>query len=174
MGLPVQLQENEKVVRIIKRHPLSLIGRMVGVAMLLLLGGALWVWLRSFGGGLEVVLDILIGVGALVAIIYAGVYWYRYENDLWIVTSERLIDSTKTTPFNQEIKTATLANIQDINIRKRGIFQTIFEYGDVICQTASASGHTFEFLGVAKPAEVLDLIDDQRALALRGASATKP
>jgi hypothetical protein len=101
MGLPVQLQENEKVVRIIKRHPLSLIGRMVGVAMLLLLGGALWVWLRSFGGGLEVVLDILIGVGALIAIVYAGVYWYRYENDLWIVTSERLIDSTKTTPLTR-------------------------------------------------------------------------
>lgn len=174
MGLPVQLQENEKVVRIIKRHPLSLIGRIVGVALLLLVGGALWVWLRGIGGGLEVVLDILMAVGALAAIVYAGVYWYRYENDLWIVTSERLIDSTKTTPFNQEIKTATLANIQDINIRKRGIFQTVFEYGDVICQTASASGHTFEFLGVAKPAEVLDLIDDQRALALRGAASAKP
>lgn len=174
MGLPVQLQEDEKVVRIIKRHPLSLIGRIVGVALLLLLGGALWVWLRGIGGGLEVVLDIMMAVGALAAIVYAGVYWYRYENDLWIVTSERLIDSTKTTPFNQEIKTATLANIQDINIRKRGIFQTVFEYGDVICQTASASGHTFEFLGVAKPAEVLDLIDDQRALALRSAPAAKP
>lgn len=174
MGLPVQLQENEEVVRIIKRHPLSLIGRIVGVALLLLVGGALWVWLRGIGGGLEVVLDILMAVGALAAIVYAGVYWYRYENDLWIVTSERLIDSTKTTPFNQEIKTATLANIQDINIRKRGIFQTVFEYGDVICQTASASGHTFEFLGVAKPAEVLDLIDDQRALALRGAASAKP
>lgn len=174
MGLPVQLQENETVVRVIKRHPLSLIGRIVGVALLLIVGIALWLWLRGLGGGLEVVLDILIAVGALAAIVYAGIYWYRYENDLWIITNERLIDSTKTTPFNQDIKTATLTNIQDINIRKRGIFQTIFEYGDVICQTASASGHTFEFLGVAKPAEVLDLIDDQRALAQRNALAAKP
>ncbi|HHY55608.1 MAG TPA: PH domain-containing protein [Chloroflexi bacterium] len=174
MGLPVQLQENETVVRIIKRHPLSLIGRIVGVALLLIVGIALWLWLRGLGGGLEVVLDILIAVGALAAIVYAGIYWYRYENDLWIITNERLIDSTKTTPFNQDIKTATLTNIQDINIRKRGIFQTLFEYGDVICQTASASGHTFEFLGVAKPAEVLDLIDDQRALAQRNALAAKP
>jgi membrane protein YdbS with pleckstrin-like domain len=174
MALPVQLQENETVIRIIKRHPLSLIGRIVGVALLLILGIALWIWLRTLGGGLEIVVDILMAVGALAAVIYAGIYWYRYENDLWIVTSERLIDSTKTTPFNQDIKTATLTNIQDINIRKRGIFQTIFEYGDVICQTASASGHTFEFLGVAKPAEVLDLIDDQRALAQRKTPASKP
>ncbi|HAJ37811.1 MAG TPA: hypothetical protein DCL15_19250 [Chloroflexi bacterium] len=174
MALPVQLQENEMVIRIIKRHPLSLIGRIVGVALLLILGVALWMWLRSIGGGMEVVVDILMAVGALAAVIYAGIYWYRYENDLWIITSERLIDSTKTTPFNQDIKTATLTNIQDINIRKRGIFQTIFEYGDVICQTASASGHTFEFLGVAKPAEVLDLIDDQRALAQRKMPAAKP
>lgn len=174
MGLPIQLQENEQVARIIKRHPFSLIGRIVGVALLLILGVALWLWLLNLNSGLELIIDILMAAGALIAIINAGAYWYRYENDLWIVTNERLIDSTKTTPFNQEIKTATLTNIQDINIRKRGIFQTIFEYGDVICQTASASGHTFEFLGVAKPAEVLDLIDDQRALAQRVAPAAKP
>lgn len=174
MALPVQLQDDEKVIRIIKRHPLSLIGRIVGVVIILIIAGFLWQWLRSIGGGMQTVADILMVVGVLVGILYIAVYWYRYENDLWIVTSQRLIDSTKTTPFNQDIKTATLTNIQDINIRKRGIFQTIFEYGDVICQTASASGHTFEFLGVAKPAEVLDLIDDQRALAQRNNNQTRP
>ncbi len=167
MSLPVQLQDDEKVVRVIKRHPLSLISRIAGVVILVIVAAFLWWWLRSLGGGMQSASDIFIAVAALAGVIYTWVYWYRYENDLWIVTSQRLIDSTKTTPFNQEIKTATLTNIQDINIRKRGIFQTIFEYGDVICQTASASGHTFEFLGVAKPAEVLDLIDDQRALAQR-------
>lgn len=171
MNLPVQLQEDEKVVRIIKRHPFSLIGRIISVAVLLILGIFAWLWLRGFEGGLQTVADILMAVGVVAAILYVGVYWYRYENDLWIVTSERLIDSTKTTPFNQEVKTATLVNIQDINIRKHGIFQTVFEYGDVICQTASASGRTFEFLGVARPAEILDLIDDQRALALRHGGA---
>ncbi len=174
MSIPVQLQEGETVARIIKRHPLSLIGRIVAVVIVLILGAFVWQWLRGIGGGMQVAADILMGVGALAAIVYIGVYWYRYANDLWIVTSQRLIDSTKTTPFNQDIKTANLTNIQDINIRKRGIFQTIFEYGDVICQTASASGHTFEFLGVAKPAEVLDLIDDQRALAQRGNAPAKP
>lgn len=174
MALPVQLQDDEKVIRIIKRHPLSLIGRIVGVVIILILAGFLWQWLRGIGGGMQVAVDILMGVVALIALVYVAVYWYRYENDLWIVTSQRLIDSTKTTPFNQDIKTATLTNIQDINIRKRGIFQTIFEYGDVICQTASASGHTFEFLGVAKPAEVLDLIEDQRSLAQRNNNQTRP
>ncbi len=174
MSLPVQLQEGEIVARIIKRHPLSLIGRIVAVLILLILGVFAWQWLRSIGGGMQITADILMGVGALIAVVYIAIYWYRYENDLWIVTSQRLIDSTKTTPFSHDIKTANLTNIQDINIRKRGIFQTIFEFGDVICQTASASGHTFEFLGVAKPAEVLDLIDDQRSLAQRGNAPAKP
>ncbi|MFO7631883.1 MAG: PH domain-containing protein [Caldilinea sp.] len=174
MSIPVQLQADEKVIRIIKRHPLSLAGRIVGVVFLLIIAALVWQWLRGLGGGMQTVTDILMVAGTLLGIVYAGVYWYRYENDLWIVTSQRLIDSTKTTPFNQDIKTATLTNIQDINIRKRGIFQTFFEYGDVICQTASASGHTFEFLGVAKPAEVLDLIDDQRALAQRNQNQSAP
>jgi hypothetical protein len=174
MSIPVQLQADEKVIRIIKRHPLSLAGRIVGVVFLLIIAAFVWQWLRGLGGGMQTVTDILMVAGTLLGIVYAGVYWYRYENDLWIITSQRLIDSTKTTPFNQDIKTATLTNIQDINIRKRGIFQTFFEYGDVICQTASASGHTFEFLGVAKPAEVLDLIDDQRALAQRNQNQSAP
>lgn len=174
MSLPVQLQDDEQVVRIIKRHPLALIGRIVGAVLLLLIAAFVWLWLRSFGGGMQLVADILMGVGTLVSVIYVGVYWYRYANDLWIVTTQRLIDSTKTTPFSHDIKTATLTNIQDINIRKRGIFQTIFEYGDVICQTASASGNTFEFLGVARPAAVLDLIDDHRTLAQRRSDNLKP
>jgi hypothetical protein len=174
MSLPVQLQDGETVARIIRRHPLSLIGRLVVIALALIAGVFVWQWLRGIGGGMQLLVDVLMGAGALIGILLAVIYWYRYTNDLWIVTTQRLIDSTKTTPFNQDIKTATLTNIQDINIRKRGIFQTVFEYGDVICQTASASGHTFEFLGVAKPAEVLDLIDDQRALAQRGGAAGKP
>ena len=174
MSLPVQLQDDEKVVRIIKRHPLALFGRIVVFVVLLIVAAWLWWWLRSLAGGMQVMADILMAIFVLAGVGYVGVYWYRYENDLWIVTSQRLIDSTKTTPFDQDIKTATLTNIQDINIRKRGIFQTIFEYGAVICQTASASGHTFEFLGVAKPAEVLDLIDDQRALAQRHLGPVAP
>ncbi len=165
MALPVQLQEGEVVARIIKRHPFSLIGRLVLIALLLILSILIWWWLRSFGGGLQLVADILIVIVALVALGYAALHWYRYENDLWIVTNQRLIDSTKMTPFDHDVKIASLLNIQDINIQRRGVFQTIFEYGDVICQTASATGATFQFLGVAKPAEVLDLIEDQRALA---------
>jgi len=171
MSYPVQLQENESVVRVIRRHPFSLIGSIIAVGLLWIIGLFLWQWLRSVGGGMQLVADLLMSLGTVFAIGYVAIYWYRYHNDLWIVTNQRLIDSTKTTPFNQEVKTANLANIQDINIRKHGIFQTIFEYGDVICQTASAAGRTFEFVGVAKPAEILDLIDDQRTLVMRGGQA---
>lgn len=174
MSYPVQLQENETVVRVIRRHPFALIGRIIATVILWIFAIFSWQLLRVIGGGMQTVADAIMAFGTLFAIGYVGVYWYRYANDLWLVTSQRLIDSTKTTPFNQDVKTANLANIQDINIRKHGIFQTIFEYGDVICQTASAAGRTFEFVGVAKPAEILDLIDDQRTLAMRGGQAPAP
>ncbi len=174
MSYPVQLQENETVVRVIRRHPFALIGRIIATVILWIFAIFSWQLLRVIGGGMQTVADAIMAFGTLFAIGYVGVYWYRYANDLWLVTSQRLIDSTKTTPFNQDVKTANLANIQDINIRKHGIFQTVFEYGDVICQTASAAGRTFEFVGVAKPAEILDLIDDQRTLAMRGGQAPAP
>ena len=91
--------------------------------------------------------------------------WYRYRNDLWVITSQRLIDVTRSTPFNQQITTASLTNVQDINIRVKGIFNTMLNFGDVICQTASSGSKTFALIGVANPEKVLDAIDEARAKA---------
>ena len=72
---------------------------------------------------------------------------------------------TRSTPFNQQITTASLTNVQDINIRVKGIFNTMLNFGDVICQTASSGSKTFALIGVANPEKVLDAIDEARAKA---------
>jgi hypothetical protein len=60
---------------------------------------------------------------------------------------------------------------------------SIFNFGDVLCQTASAQG-AFTFRGVAEPAELMELLDRLRDEARRtnaaqmrqaiGASAQPP
>lgn len=169
MELPVKLQSGEEVVEVIKRHPASLWGRLALIALIAII--ALIVWL-NFGqgegalGSLLTVAFVVVIVGAVLAAFFV---WYRYNNDLWAITSQRLVDVTRSTPFNQQVTTAALANVQDISIRKKGVFSTLLNYGDVICQTASAAGKTFTFLGVADPDRVLDTIDDARAKAKRSA-----
>jgi len=165
MTLPVQLQSGEQEIAIIRRHWASLWGRLALIALAML--GALIIWLMVDVASslLNITLALVIVGGLLIGFIV----WYRYRNDLWVITNQRLIDVTRSTPFNQQVTTAPLANVQDISISKKGIFNTALNFGDVICQTASASGKTFAFIGVANPEHVLDMIDDARAKA-KGAS----
>lgn len=164
MDLPVQLQSGEEVVQIIRRHPASLWGRLALIILVAILALVIWVWLGTSSTLLTIVF-ILVLVGAAMI---GFMVWYRYHNDLWVITSQRLIDVTRSTPFNQQITTASLGNVQDISIRRKGIFNTALNFGDVICQTASAGSKTFALIGVAKPEQVLDAIDDARAKAKAG------
>jgi hypothetical protein len=88
--------------------------------------------------------------------------WYRYQNDIWVVTNQRIIDSLKSNPFNKRVSTADLVNLQDINVHKRGLTSTMLNYGDVVCQTASANAEGFVIGGVPNPEAVQALIDRER------------
>src|SRR5689334_16536886 len=42
--------------------------------------------------------------------------WYRYNNDIWVITNQRIIDSYKASPFSLKTSTADLVNIQDMTV----------------------------------------------------------
>ena len=107
-------------------------------------------------------------VFAIVSLLYV-VYWairaflnyYRYHNDIWVITNQRLIDSTKTNPFSLKISTADLVNVQDMTVDRSGVFRTMFNFGDVVCQTA-ADIQEFRMAGVPNPQDVQLLVDKER------------
>lgn len=161
MKLPVTLQENENVVKLLRRHPVRVISVLLGAAIFTLLLLLLLNWMRSLVPAISTVWYVLMALVAFVGIIFMLLEFYRYRNDLWVVTNQRLIDSIKRNPFNHEVSSTDLINVQDISTSKSGILQTIFDYGDVHCQTASSS-QAFTILGVPHPSQVLELIDSLR------------
>ena len=102
MSDPVQLQPDEDVIMTIKRHPIHLWGKLALIIIIVALILALWL---SFGmsqtGFVGTFMNILAIGSVVVGVIMGYVYWYRYNNDLWLITSQRLVDSTKSTPFAQ-------------------------------------------------------------------------
>ena len=116
---------------------------------------------------LDVLDDLGIFFWAAVAVwlLYWGVRlllnWYRYHNDIWVVTDQRIIDSFKPTPFHLRVGTADLVNIQDMSIEKSGIIPTLLNFGDVVCQTAG-TGQQFRIGGVPDPERVQLLVDKER------------
>ena len=161
MTLPVQLQGDEQMIALLRRHPVYIILQISGIIVLAMLLVLAFTWVQSQVIALRLIMDILNIVTAVVALAAVGLIYYRYRHDLWLVTNQRLVDSTKTSPISHEVASADLLNVQDITVSKRGIFPTLFNFGDVSCQTAG-SALVFMIRGVPNPNGVLELIDETR------------
>jgi hypothetical protein len=173
--LPFALQKDEALLLVVRRHWLYFTLRMVGVGAAGVLGVvlAIVVVAKTFG------FDGLAGQVAMAVIALWAVYWtvrgyftwYRYQNDLWVVTNQRIFDSLRRHWFHHRMSSADLVDVEDINVVRHGVLHTIFNFGDVRCQTAGEVPN-FILAGIPKPAEVLATIDAARDAArrsLRGA-----
>ena len=162
--LPFPLQEGERVIQVCRRHWWHLWPKTVIWVLFALAPVVAAAWLLS-------ALDILDDLGiffwlvVLVWLLYWAIRlllnWYRYHNDIWVITDQRIIDSFKPTPFQLRVGTADLVNIQDMSIEKSGIIPTVLNFGDVVCQTAG-TGQQFRIGGVPHPEQVQLLVDKER------------
>jgi hypothetical protein len=87
-----------------------------------------------------------------------------------VITNKRLVDSSRSSPFRHHMTSAMLENVIDVSISRRGIFPTLFKYGDVVCRTA-AGGKAFSFKGVANPETVMRQINEAREASRQATAA---
>jgi hypothetical protein len=164
--VPFALQRGERALRTLKRHwmwlwPMTLF--FAGMAIIPIVV-ALWLLdlinVRDNIGGWY---WIPAGLWFLYWLVRAFLNFYRYDNDMWVITNQRIIDSFKPHPFSQTISTADLVNITDMTVQKHGIFETMLKYGDVVCQTAGSGAKSeFRMIGVPNPDDVQLFIDAER------------
>jgi hypothetical protein len=173
-NLPVPLQAGEQVLQLCRRHWFFLWPKTFMLFLFAIVPVGLVIFLASI---INLYDDISIGIW-IVAALWMGYWafrgffnWYAYHNDVWIITNQRIIDSFKPHPFNKRVSTADLVNIQDMSVHKRGVFASILNFGDVLCQTAGVGAETFRITGVPQPESVQFLIDRERDRErLRGSS----
>jgi len=81
--------------------------------------------------------------------------------NVYIVTDERLIDVDFYNLIYKQITEAKADKIQDTTYRVGGVLRSVFNYGDVLIQTAGAEAN-LEFEAVPNPNEVVKVIQDLR------------
>jgi hypothetical protein len=59
------------------------------------------------------------------------------------------------------MSTADLVSVLDMTVERNGILRTMFNYGDIVCQTA-AEIQEFRMAGIPRPQEVQLLVDKER------------
>ena len=159
MSLETLIKEKpyEKIIFTIRRHPITFLPYIIFFLLLLAAPIALY-WLVSHsalfqyfqtqGGFIISVLGV--------SVYYLSTFLFFYSNfvdfhlDLWIVTNDRLIDMEQKSLFHRVISEVDLYQIQDASSEVQGFFPTIFNYGNIILQTA-AEIPKFTFENVANP-----------------------
>jgi hypothetical protein len=164
--LPFPLQEGEEVLALARRHWLFVYPKLAAGAVVALIPvGALWWAMARFDwadNGPPRLVALAITVAWLA-------YWavrlyffkYRYDNDIWVITNQRVIDSAKDNWFHLRMSTADLVDIEDMTVTRAGLLGTLFDFGDIGCQTAGAVGK-FSLRGIPRPREVQALVDRLR------------
>ena len=165
MKLPFPLQQSENVLVVCRRHWIFLWPRVIFEALIAIVPVvALFIVLR-WADALDGAAPKIAGVISLVWLAIWGVriffIWYRYNNDLWTITDQRLVDSTRSNPFNLRMAAADLVNIVDTEVVRSGILPTLLNYGNIRVETAGERDDIF-LPGVPRPAEVHALIDKER------------
>jgi membrane protein YdbS with pleckstrin-like domain len=164
-SLHFPLQENERVLEICRRHwfylwPRTILYTLAALVPIIVVGVAITEWF-DYSGMTARVFWIASLVYVLYWLVRIFLNWYRYQNDIWVITNQRIVDSTKTTPFTLKISTADLVNVQDMTVERDGVLRTMFNYGDVICQTA-AEQQEFRMSAIPHPQDVQLLVDKER------------
>ncbi|HAM88256.1 MAG: hypothetical protein US83_C0010G0077 [Candidatus Falkowbacteria bacterium GW2011_GWC2_38_22] len=80
-----------------------------------------------------------------------------YYLDVWIITSERIIDIEQRGFFSRVVSEHNLSKVQDVTSEVHGFFPTILQYGACHVQTAGAV-QRFDFNDVPHPERIRNLI----------------
>lgn len=81
--------------------------------------------------------------------------------NVYIVTDERVVDIDFNNLIYREVTDAKLDKIQDVTYTMGGVVRTVFNYGDVLIQTAGTVP-SIEFEAVPNPAEVARILQELR------------
>lgn len=148
-------REGETVLRVLRRHPFFLLTQILFSIVLLLLPA---LFMNLFAGaisenGLTQPLLFLYSVWALM--LWQGAFYSitMYTLDIWIVTDQRIIDSTQHGFFSRNVSELNLSRIQDISVKVVGPIQTFLGFGNLEIQTAGTE-EKFRFIQIPNPEEV--------------------
>jgi uncharacterized membrane protein YdbT with pleckstrin-like domain len=150
-------QKKEKIVLLLRRHPIT---NLPWILLTIFLIFAPFLIKRL------IPLDFISGNYQLILFLcwYLLTFAFAFEKFLtWffnvnILTDERVIDINFPTLLYREITETKLDKIQDVNFKTGGYIRSLFNFGDVLIQTAGAIPEIC-FEAVPKPERVLQVIN---------------
>lgn len=151
-------KNKEKAIKTLRKNSLTLTKNVLKFLGMLLIS----VLVMTYLGQLEIISPIanyinIIGLlGIIFSLSYGFYTWTCWYYDVYILTSERVIEVEQKGLFNREVREIGLEKIQDVTYNVSGLFSTAFEIGNV--KIHSASGMQIELKNISKPSIVREVL----------------
>lgn len=157
-----QIKDTEQVIRIIHRHWFDILQQFLIVFLIiLLLAGGLFVFPAMFPSfqdeDFSVLFFFMESLLAIFVWIFSFLIFIDYYFDVWIITSERIINIEQKGLFVRHVSELKFSKIQDVTTEVEGLIPTILNYGDVHIQTAAEEAK-FIFRHVGDPYKIKETI----------------
>lgn len=142
MPIPsLHLEQNERVLLVLRRHWLVLLREFAAVLFMILLGIMIFSTKDIWHGAVDAlifdrIVFFLLSLYALLILVLVFAIWINYRLDVWIITTKRVIDVEQRGLFNREVSEFLVANIQDITTEVPTMIMTLFDFGNMTIQTA--------------------------------------
>lgn len=154
--------EHENIKLLLRRHILVLIWNLVPPVVL----GVIIITANIFlplvfpnlsESAIRDFFPLAINVFSLFAIGLTFLIFMDWYLDVWILTNERIVDIEQKGLFNRHVSEFEFFRIQDVTVEAKGVFATLFNFGNIRIQTA---GERVEFIfsQVSSPYSVKDRI----------------
>jgi len=180
MHFPGQ-KEGEEVVEVIHKHPVVYIKIVLAFLLFVLLPPflSLYFWFRHYPIASQPHGGPIVMIAASVYLLYGLLFTYirltDEQFDVFILTTDRLVDVTQISFFQRSVSSAPLEQIQDTTGMINGFFPTLFHYGDIAVKTSSAEMSTFTLDHVADPDSIGHrILDAARSKREKGQPKASP
>jgi hypothetical protein len=99
----------------------------------------------------------LIGIWLLLVWTSAWGSFTRYYLNLWVLTTQRLVEIEQRGYFSREVSITFLSRVQDVTTDIHGMLPSLLGIGTIRVQSAGATNE-FKMHGIPRPEEMRDLI----------------
>lgn len=162
-----RVDDDEKLIAKIHRHPFGIVMLYLQLGFGLVGGAALLIYLLPsfidreenpevytyFGLGFVIIAIFLILVMIVATILY--------RQSMIIVTDKTITQVLQDGLFNRKLSQLSLANIEDVTANRRGVFQTMMNYGTLTIETAGEQQNFF-FYYCPRPSYYAKMILESR------------
>ncbi len=152
----VAKDSKEKIILFLRRHPITNVGWIL-VSILMALAPMVLDRFPIIAFLPENFQFIAVLGWYLITIAYTFESFLDWFFSVYVITDERIFDVDFVNLIYREISEANIDQIQDVTVAMGGVVRTIFNYGDILLQTASEVPR-IEFEAVPHPDQVAKIL----------------